>query len=447
MKNFSAVLTFSLIGGAMIGLACSPLAGQSNYSDPQSRFTLTVPAGWNPSNANDSLMLTRGDALSVIMPLPSGNADEILSSLVKQVGSQTHDLRPVGTQQQSVGGQPAAFQGFVGVNPKGVRVFYGLYGVVANGQGYGIFQSGPMSEFSVLAGDMDSIVHSISFGGAGSRNGNYRNPGSGSPQDGQSGPDRSAPRSDGSMFQSQDHSVSFPTPAGWTVRTLDAGGMPLYVLDREGGQERILVASGAAAGSIQEIAQQGMQLVTQQMPALRPVSAPRFSQINGAPLATISYAGNAQGTEVKGVHLITLQNGQYFGALGLADTNNSQMVQDACQAIVGGARLSRVQQSRGPGNVAGLVGSWIYYKSSQMGCSTDRNLTIYANGRYEYTTSAYCPNIAPGIDPTSHISGTYTVSGNTIVGRTDNGQTETFTYQLLQGGQILQIGSDQYFRK
>jgi hypothetical protein len=39
------------------------------------------------------------------------------------------------------------------------------------------------------------------------------------------------------------------------------------------------------------------------------------------------------------------------------------------------------------------------------------------------------------------------VVGNTIVGRADSGQTLTLPFRLLQGGQMLEIGSDQYLRQ
>jgi len=479
MKKLSPVRAISLLGTTLILLASNPLRGQNSYSDPQGRFTLAVPAGWAPSVSNGVLTLSRGDAYSILIPFSGGGAEEILSSAVKQIASQTQNVRQVSTQQETVGGNPASFEALVGTNPKGVQAFVGVYGVVANGQGYAIIQSGPMSEFSNLAGDMDAIVRSIRFGGSGGRgfanpgfgnpqggsgsgnsgypdssNGSYPNSAQRYPQGGYPGTDSySAPSGGGSMFESQDHSVAFPTPAGWTVRTADGNGASYYVLDRNGGQERILVANGpATAGSIQELAQQGVQFVTQQMPALQPDSTPRFSQVHGAPLATISYIGNAQGMQVHALHLITLQNGQYLGVLGFGDSNNSRMIQDACQTIVSGARLMRARESEGPGNAAALVGNWEWYKSTVVSgattrCSTEKHLGIYANGRYEYMASTYCPNMPTDIDPTTRISGTYSVSGSTIIGHTDDGRTATYTFRLLQGGQILEIGGDQYLRK
>jgi hypothetical protein len=201
----------------------------------------------------------------------------------------------------------------------------------------------------------------------------------------------------GSTYESPDHSISFPTPAGWTVRALDSNGTPYYVLEREGGQEQILAASGSAPGkSIQDIAQQGMQFVTQQMPALRPASMPSYSQINGAPLATISYSGSAQGKQISALHLITLQNGQYFGVLGLSGNDQTQMIQQACQTVIGGVRLTSVRESsQAP---SGLIGSWTWFRSTQVGgsvgsdhCSTEKSLAIYPNGRYDTQR----PPIAP----------------------------------------------------
>ncbi len=100
-----------------------------------------------------------------------------------------------------------------------------------------------------------------------------------------------------------------------------------------------------------------------------------------------------------------------------------------------------------------IVGAWNWFKRTQTGtrmteaCSTDKNVTFYANGRYEYIASTICPNMPAEVDPTTHITGTYRVVGNTIVGRADNGQSASFSIRLLQGGQILKIGGDQFIRK
>ena len=71
---------------------------------------------------------------------------------------------------------------------------------------------------------------------------------------------------------------------------------------------------------------------------------------------------------------------------------------------------------------------------------------FYPNGRYEYTATTYMPDMPPGIDPTSRVSGIYQLKGNVLVASADNGQQATYTLELVPGGG-LKINGQLFIRE
>ena len=82
------------------------------------------------------------------------------------------------------------------------------------------------------------------------------------------------------------------------------------------------------------------------------------------------------------------------------------------------------------------------------GGSSSKEITFYPNGRYEYKAAAYVPNVDLPVDvnPITEVRGTYRVEGNTIYYQPDGGAPATFTIELLQGGQALNIGGQIFLR-
>ncbi len=243
-------------------LAAGFVHAQGVYRDPYGRFTMAVPAGWTQSASDSAIQLTRGEAYATLLALSGeGNANDILSEAVQKISSQWQDVRPVAARHVTLAARPALFQGLVGLNPRRVQSFARIYAAVANGQAYLLIESGPMSQYSNLAAEMDHIASGITLwtGGA--------------PLVNTAAPQSTRPTG-GSQFEAPDHSISFPVPAGWRARITDLGGTPVYVLERDAGNEKIFVGVGpATASSIQELAQQGVELVTRQLlPGLRPAS-------------------------------------------------------------------------------------------------------------------------------------------------------------------------------
>jgi hypothetical protein len=262
-------------------------------------------------------------------------------------------------------------------------------------------------------------------------------------------------------YNAPDGSLSLRVPPGWRASASAIGTTPVQLLQpAAGGDERIIVGVGPArANSIQELAQQGMQLVTQQLlPGSRLASQPKYTQVNGAPAAELSYAGPGQSVWWQG---ITLRNGQYIGVLGGARPQSAAMVEQQSRSVLATIRLGTGASASGgqasadqaSGSLAQLiVGHWTWYhRTTNAGGgtagSTSREIWIYPNGRYQYTAVTYTPNLPADIDPTTNINGSYTLQGNAIVMRADSGQQATYTLQVVQGGKGLMVEGELYIRE
>ena len=84
----------------------------------------------------------------------------------------------------------------------------------------------------------------------------------------------------GAEYQAPDGSISCRIPSGWKARSVTTSGTMVQVLEpQDGGEERILVSvTPATANSLQELAQQAMQVVTGQLlPGVRVAAMPRFT--------------------------------------------------------------------------------------------------------------------------------------------------------------------------
>ena len=56
------------------------------------------------------------------------------------------------------------------------------------------------------------------------------------------------------------------------------------------------------------------------------------------------------------------------------------------------------------------------------------------------------PDMPPGIDPTTRVTGTYQLKGNLLIARSDTGQQATYTVELVQGGG-LRINGELFIRE
>jgi hypothetical protein len=252
----------------------------------------------------------------------------------------------------------------------------------------------------------------------------------------------------GQEFRAPDGSFSCPVPAGWKVQTTTLGGSPVHVFEPPGGgEDRILVTSGPApVGSIQEFAQIAMAFVCQQLlPGVQPAGPPNFTQVGGLPAVEISYKGQSAAGPVSWWQGILIKDRTYFAVLGGARSERAVSVEKESRAILGGLRPSEAPASSDL--AASIIGSWSFYdRSGVTGGASNKQITFYPNGRFEYTATTYMPNLPVDVDPTTRAAGNYRLNGNMLVVQLDSGQTATYTLQLVPGGG-LSINGEMFIRE
>jgi hypothetical protein len=243
----------------------------------------------------------------------------------------------------------------------------------------------------------------------------------------------------GSEFRAPDGSFTCPVPAGWNVRTVPLGGTPIHVFEPAGGgEDRIIVASGPSpAGTIQELAQYSMMFVSQQLlPGVQPMKLPAFGQTGGVPSAEIYYQAMTGAGQVSWWQGILLKDQMYFTVLGGARTDRAALIEKDSRVIFAGIRPAPPQPASQL--AAAIVGSWSFYDRSNITKgSSSKQVTFYPNGRFEYVAATYLPNLPADVDPTTKVGGQYRLNGNTLIAQMDNGQSATYTLQLVQGGLLI----------
>lgn len=259
------------------------------------------------------------------------------------------------------------------------------------------------------------------------------------------------PVESGTEYRASDGSFTCRIPSGWRARAANIGGTTVQVLEPEnGGDERILVtAIPSAAGSLQELTQQAVTLVTQQLlPGYQPAAMPKFTQRGDTQIAEINYVGMAGGAQAIWWHGLILKDRIAMGVLGGARADRIRPVEEQCRAVLYSMRPGNTQSAQNNTvQAAAIVGKWTYYSRSGLTRgSVNKQIVFYPNGRFEYTATTYIPDMPVGVDPTTNVSGTYQINGNTLVGRADNGQQATYTLEFVQGGG-LKINGELFIRE
>ncbi len=433
-------------------LAVSPAIGDTQYRDPKRRFTISIPAGWQQKTQDNNLQLSKGRAFVNLLILPGGGtADGTLSALASQIGGQWKNFKVQDRGECRFGGQTGACMGATGVNPAGVAAFMMIDAVVTGGAGYAMILSGPMDEANNLGKDLQQIADSFLIGsgpgGTGATAPDTRSPAGGGAAPSQAG---------WTEFQAPDGSFVCRVPPGWRTRSTATGATPLYIFEPEGGgEERILVATGAVTVSdIQQLADQTITFVTQQLlPGLRVASRPVFTQIGGNSVAEISYSGVAGTGQVIWWQGVMLKGGTYYTVLGGARAQQAQAMEKQSRTVFGSIRPGQTQgQTAGQGQASSqlaryVIGRWTWFnRQRESQVSTSKQITFYPNGRYDYIASTFVPNAPTGVDPTTQVSGSYKLNGNTLMAQSDRGDQGNFTLEMVPPNG-LKISGDLFIRE
>jgi hypothetical protein len=253
---------------------------------------------------------------------------------------------------------------------------------------------------------------------------------------------------EGTEYQASDGSFVCRLPAGWKARAINLGGVMVQVIEPEtGGEERIIAsATPATVNTLQELAQQAIVLVTQQLlPGFRVSALTKFTQQGDLQIAEISYAGMAGMGQSLWWHGLMLKDKMALGVLGGARPDRVQAIEQVCREVLRTMRPGKVVQN--PALAGAILGKWTYYdRSSQTRGSVSKQIVFYPSGRYEYTATTYMPDMPPGIDPTTRLTGTYKLTGNILVAKSDAGQQSTYTLEWVPGGG-LKINGELFIRE
>ena len=260
-------------------------------------------------------------------------------------------------------------------------------------------------------------------------------------------PKGSQPSTAGTTRQGPDGAFTFRLPPGWRAQAVTLGGQPAMVLaPAHGGEERIILSATPAAGSIREVAQQGIRFVLQSFPGVEPQGSPAFFTINGMPAAELAYQGELpNGSSVRLWGGAILKNGTCYGVMALARSEGGEVTERQARALFRTIRPARERLA--PQLARAIVGRWSYYygstsgigTSTSSGTSVSKTVVFYPNGRFEYiagvSTNVELPSDIGGYGSgDTRVTGTYTLKGNTLVARYDSGSQASFRVEAVQGG-------------
>ena len=146
------------------GYAPNPPAG-NRYRDPQGRFSVAVPQGWQVMAQNNGVVVSGGNAYVVVSPFDgSVSSDQLVSILSREYGAQWRGLQMVTQGQMMLGGAPGAYALMRGQSPRGVESLLRIAGASSNGQAWALIMSAPMQEFNQVSPTLQQIESSFAVG-------------------------------------------------------------------------------------------------------------------------------------------------------------------------------------------------------------------------------------------------------------------------------------------
>jgi len=154
-ERFGGVL---LLGALLLG------AAEPNYRDPQGRYTLRIPPGWNTTQMNsDAVQFSNGAAFVSVLVLPGSDVDQTLETIGKSFVGQWKDFAQVRQDQATLGGRPAKSVTYSGASPIGADSFLQLV-AMADGQSvYLLMTQVAKSAFAAKQSECDGIARSFAL--------------------------------------------------------------------------------------------------------------------------------------------------------------------------------------------------------------------------------------------------------------------------------------------
>jgi hypothetical protein len=152
--------------GGTGGFSPSATTDSGSYHDPQGRYSLAVPSGWNTASDNGNLTLSSGAAWVSVATGTAGSASEESHNIVQQIESQYKNFQILNQGDFQSNGHPAHGTNATGVNPKGQRVSVLVVSIGAGGSNYLVLiSSSPNEQAKEINGTVMQIAQSVHFAG------------------------------------------------------------------------------------------------------------------------------------------------------------------------------------------------------------------------------------------------------------------------------------------
>jgi len=140
--------------------------GSGMYHDPQGRFSLAVPDGWNTASDNGNLTLSSGASWVSVATGTGAQPSDVNHNIVKQIEAQYKQFQTLNEGDFQNNGHAAHGTNATGINPKGERVSVLVLSIGAGGGNYLILiSSSPNDQAKQNNGTVMQIAQSVRFSG------------------------------------------------------------------------------------------------------------------------------------------------------------------------------------------------------------------------------------------------------------------------------------------
>jgi hypothetical protein len=153
-------------GGAHSSAASHVDSGM--YRDPQGRFSLTVPEGWNAEPQADSgaLQLSSGPNWAMLMTGGGSEPRDVNHQVTQQIQAQFTGFQLLNEGDLQVSGHPSHGTTATGINPKGERVSVLVLSINAgSGHFLTVISSSPNDQAKAVNATVMQMAQSIRFAG------------------------------------------------------------------------------------------------------------------------------------------------------------------------------------------------------------------------------------------------------------------------------------------
>jgi hypothetical protein len=136
------------------------------YHDPQGRYSLAVPSGWNTASDNGNLTLSSGATFVTVATSTGANSADVNHQIVQQIQAQYQNFQVMNEGDFQDNGHPAHGTNATGINPKGVRASVLVVSIDAGSGHYLVLiSSAPNDQAKQINSTVMQIAQSVRFGG------------------------------------------------------------------------------------------------------------------------------------------------------------------------------------------------------------------------------------------------------------------------------------------